>query len=240
MSDKLVSIITIVYNGEKHLEKTILSVINQTYPNIEYIIIDGGSTDSSVSIIRSYENKLTYWVSEADKGISDALNKGIKQAKGEVIGFINADDWLEPNAIENVMKAYSPGTIIYGDVSFWNNNTKIRTTDSDHARLREGMTLAHPAVYVPKTLYDQFGNFDITFKIAMDYDLMLRFYMNKAVFKKINCVLVNMNLGGISDKRWLKAIKEELRSKNRYFSRAANLYYFLKQFMYLFLQGILR
>lgn len=240
MSDKLVSIITIVYNGEKHLEKTILSVINQTYPNIEYILIDGGSTDSSVSIIRSYESKLAYWISEPDNGISDALNKGIKQAKGEVIGFINADDWLERDAIKSVMKVYSTDTIIYGDVSFWKNNTKTRTTNSDHTRLREGMTLAHPAVYVPKTLYDQFGVFDTSFKIAMDYDLLLRFYMNKAVFKKINCVLVNMNLGGISDKKWFKAIKEELRSKNRYFNRVANLYYFIKQFVYLFLQGILR
>lgn len=240
MSNILVSLITIVYNGEKHLEKTILSVIHQTYPNIEYIIIDGGSTDNSVSIIRKYENKLAYWVSEPDKGISDALNKGIKKAKGEIIGFINADDCLEPDAVENVMKAYSPGMIIYGNVCFWENNIKVRTTKSDHTRLKEGMTLAHPAVYVPKALYEQFGNFDTKFKIAMDYDLLLRFYMNKAAFKKIDRVLVNMNLGGISDKNWLAAIKEELNSKNRYFNRVVNLYHFVKQFTYLFLQGLFR
>jgi glycosyltransferase involved in cell wall biosynthesis len=240
MTNPLVSLITIVFNGEKHLEKTIRSVLAQDYPNIEYIVIDGGSSDSSVSIIRSFEDKIAYWISEPDKGISDAINKGIKASKGELIGLINSDDWLEPNAIENVMKAYEPNTILYGDVSFWVNGTKTRSTHSNHNRLREGMTLAHPAVYVPKKFYETFGNFNTNYKVAMDYDMLLRLYMNKLPFKNINCVLVNMNLGGISDKRWLLGIKEELRSKNIYFNRLANLYYFMKQFTYLFLQRLFR
>lgn len=240
MSDPLVSLITIVFNGEKHLEKTIQSVLSQSYINIEYIIIDGGSTDSSVSIVRSFQNKIAYWISEPDKGISDAINKGIKVANGELIGLINSDDWLEPNAIENLMKHYEPDTILYGDVSFWINGKKTRTTKSDHSRLREGMTLAHPAVYVPKQFYNTFGYFDTSFKVAMDYDFMLRLYMNNLPFKNINCVLVNMNLGGISDNRWLLGIKEEFRSKNRYFNRFTNLYYFMKQFTYLFLQRLFR
>lgn len=240
MAQPLVSLITIVYNGEKHLEKTIQSVLDQSYAHIEYIIIDGGSQDSSVSIIRKYESQLAFWVSEPDKGISDALNKGIKVSKGDLIGFINADDWLEPDAITNVVKSYTPDTIIYGDVTFWVDGTKTCSTKSDHTRLREGMTMAHPAVYVPKKFYDAYGMFNINYKVAMDYDLLLRFYMNKTPFKKINSILVNMNLGGVSDNRWLLGIKEEFHSKNIYFNKAANLYYFLKQFTYLFLQRLFR
>src|SRR5258705_5340519 len=95
----LVSIITIVYNGEKYIEDSIRSVINQSYKNIEYIIIDGGSSDNTVSIIKKYEKQIAFWISEKDKGISDAFNKGIAKATGEIIGILNSDDWYERDTV---------------------------------------------------------------------------------------------------------------------------------------------
>jgi len=98
----LISIVTVVYNGAKHLEQTILSVLKQSYPNVEYLIIDGGSTDGTLEIIRQYEEAIDYWISETDKGIYDAMNKGISLASGDYIVFLNADDWYERGAIESV------------------------------------------------------------------------------------------------------------------------------------------
>ncbi|TVR02186.1 MAG: glycosyltransferase, partial [Desulfovibrionales bacterium] len=110
----LITVITVVLNGAKHLEETILSVLNQTYDNVEYIIIDGGSTDETLDIIRKYEHAIDYWVSEKDEGIYDAMNKGIKCATGEVVGIINADDYYHANSLESISKAFeSSEKIIY-------------------------------------------------------------------------------------------------------------------------------
>lgn len=234
MKQPLVSIITIVYNGEKHLEKTIQSVLNQKYSPIEYIIVDGASTDGTMEIIRKHQANISKIISEPDKGIADAFNKGIKVASGELIGFINADDWLEPNAIETLMKLYVPGKIVYGNVRFWKNGKVMSQSKSDHTRLREGMTMAHPPVYVPKKLYDEHGLFRTDFKIAMDYEMLVRLFTKKADFIKTDAVIVNMNLGGVGDRKWILAIVEDLRVKNMYFpNKPANYYYFLKQFVYL-------
>ena len=105
-SSPLVSIITVVFNGERFIEKTINSVISQTYKNIEYIIIDGGSTDKTLDIIRQYEDRIDYWISEPDNGIYNAMNKGIKLSRGKLIGLINSDDWYMENAVETVVARY--------------------------------------------------------------------------------------------------------------------------------------
>src|ERR1044072_3693479 len=110
-----VSIITVVFNAEKHLEQTINSVLAQTFTDIEYIIIDGGSTDGSVGIIKKYEGQLSYWISEKDKGIADAFNKGITRATGEIIGLINADDWYEPDTVRLVVEHMQDADIVFGD-----------------------------------------------------------------------------------------------------------------------------
>src|SRR5688572_26851104 len=117
----LVSIITIVFNGEKHLQQTIESVLGQTYSNIEYIIVDGGSKDNSVSIIEKYSTQLAYWISEPDKGISDAFNKGISKANGEMIGLINADDWYEKDTVQKVMALRGNCDVVYGNLALWKN-----------------------------------------------------------------------------------------------------------------------
>lgn len=236
----LISIITVVYNGGKSLEKAILSVADQSYPNIEYIVVDGGSDDGSCDIIRKHEKLIRKWVSEKDHGIADAMNKGIKMATGDLIGFLNADDWLESDAMEKIAGGYEENTVIYGDVRFWDKSIQTKTTKSNHLRLRHGMTIAHPAAYVPLSIYQKYGVFNTDFRVAFDYDFILRVYMAGVPFKNIHATLVNMSLGGLSDRKWLQAIREELISKNRYFSKAANLFYFLKQFAYLFMEKILR
>src|ERR1035437_5829495 len=123
----LVSIITPSYNQAQFLEKTILSVLSQNYPNIEYIIIDGGSTDNSADIIRKYENKISFWISEKDKGQSDAINKGWKRAKGKYCSYLNSDDELVPGAVSKIVEAFEKNQdagVVYGDYTFIDENEK--------------------------------------------------------------------------------------------------------------------
>src|SRR5688500_14665300 len=112
----LVSVITVVYYGEKYIDAVIKSVLNQTYNYIEYIIIDGGSSDNTISIIKKYERQISFWVSENDEGISDAFNKGITKARGEIIGIINSDDWYEKDAVEKVVANSKNADVIYSDM----------------------------------------------------------------------------------------------------------------------------
>ena len=167
-SQPLVSIITIVYNGENYLEQAINSVVQQSYQNIEYIIIDGGSTDQSISIIKKYESKIRAWISEPDKGIADAFNKGLARASGDVIGFINADDWYEPDAVQKVVENINGADIVYGDLRLWRDKKVDFIVEGDHMHLEDEMTLNHPTVFVRKLVYDQFGQ-----EIQMCYGLRI-------------------------------------------------------------------
>ncbi|HYJ38768.1 MAG TPA: glycosyltransferase family 2 protein [Chitinophagaceae bacterium] len=226
----LVSIVTIVYNGEKHMEQTIQSVLNQSYPNIEYIIIDGGSTDDTLSIIKRYETRVAYWISERDNGIADAFNKGLKRASGSIIGLINSDDWYEPEAVEKVVKDINGSDIVYGDLKFWKNGKADFIIQGDHTHLEDEMTMNHPTVFVRKKVYDRFGLFNNDYRCAMDYELMLRFKINNCSFKHIPFVITNMRWDGISDTRWLLGCKETLSIKNKYLpgKRVSNQLYFYK------------
>lgn len=236
----LVSIITIVFNGEKHLQQTINSVASQTYSKIEYIIVDGGSTDNTLNIIRLNENHITKWISEKDRGISDAFNKGIGMCTGDIIGIVNSDDWLETDAIHNVVSNINDSDIVYGEVQFWFKDKMQNATKSNHKNLRLGMTLAHPACFVRRELYDMYGGFDENYKVAMDYDLMLRFLHKGVKFSRISKVLTNMRTEGVSDRQWLNGILEEVNIKNKYYSRLANLFFFLRQYLIFNLKRLLR
>ena len=238
----LVSIVTVVYNGEKYIENTIASIFNQTYKNIEYIIIDGGSVDNTVSIIKKYQNRLAYWVSEKDNGISDAFNKGISIAKGEIIGIINADDWYEENAIEKVVAFIDDADLVYSDMQLWKNEKKDFVIKGSHCFLKREMTVNHPSVFVKKECYNRLGSFDIQYELAMDYDLMLRFMVNSCHFKYIPEVLANMRWEGLSDIKWLKGCKETLHIKNRYLpnQKLKNHLYFYKHVFAIAISKFLR
>ena len=226
----LVSIVTIVYNGEKYIEQTINSVFGQSYKRIEYIIVDGGSKDNTVSIIKKYESKLAFWISEPDKGIADAFNKGLKRATGSIIGLINADDWYEPDAIEKVVNNIDGSDIAYGNLKLWRNGKVDFILEGDHSHLKDEMTMNHPTVFVRKEVYEKFGYFNNHYRCAMDYELMLRFRMNDCSFKHIPFVIANMRWDGVSDTQWLLGCKETLLIKNKYLPKrkALNRIYFYK------------
>ncbi|MDH5299872.1 MAG: glycosyltransferase [Gammaproteobacteria bacterium] len=224
----LVSIVTVVLNGEAHLEQCINSVLAQTYPNIQYVIIDGGSTDGTLDIIRKYADKIAYWSSEPDKGISDAFNKGIAQCKGEIVGMINADDWFENDAVESVVAAMPKFDIVYGLTEFWKKNQSEGVWFPDHSKLRDEMSLNHSSTFIRRLLYARFGGFDVNRKFAMDYDLLLRLLTNGAMFSFLNKKISNMRLDGVSDQNWKKAYDEVRQIKKNHLALylSSDIYYY--------------
>ena len=200
----LISVITVVYNGDKHLQQTIDSVYNQTYKNIEYIIIDGGSTDNTINIIKQNEEKISYWVSEPDDGLYHAMNKGINVANGELIGLINSDDWYELNATELVVEAYlkyPTKKIFHGyryDVLENGERKEYRFDNSGFRFKYYGMTYSHPSMFISKEVYKD-NRYNTKFKIYSDYQLILKaFLKNPNDFCYIEKPLANFRLGGIS------------------------------------------
>lgn len=197
-----VSIITPCLNSEKTIANTIESVLNQTYRDIEYIIIDGGSTDSTIEIIKEYNSKFhsrMKFVSEKDKGIYDAMNKGIKMSKGSIIGIINSDDYYESDAVENVIEHMTGDRyqVIYGYCRILDGCHTINILKNRHENLVQGM-IPHPTCFVTRDIYKDFGMFLTTFKIANDYELMIRLYKsNKVKFTQVNQITANFRKGGL-------------------------------------------
>ncbi|SFG92862.1 glycosyltransferase family 2 protein [Pedobacter insulae] len=204
-----ISIITVVYNGKAFLEDCIKSVIEQTYPEIEYIVIDGGSKDGSLEVIEKYKAHIDHFVSEKDEGMYDALNKGIRIATGEVVGILNADDMLAaPDVIESIANCFTneDPDALFGNLNYIDpiNTSKIVRkwiakpfTKSD---IVLGWMPAHPTFYVKRSLFEELGYYSLNFDSAADYELMLRFlYKNhiKAVF--LDKLIVRMRTGGMSN-----------------------------------------
>jgi glycosyltransferase involved in cell wall biosynthesis len=216
-----VSIVTVVFNGEKFLEQTIQSVLNQTHKNIEYIIIDGGSTDKTIDIIKKYQDRLAYWVSEKDCGIYDAMNKGILKATGELVGIINSDDFYSDNtSIENIVMAYQNNDapdVMYGKMKFFNPETnQYKIIYPSILTLKSDMTLNHPTCFLKTELYKS-KMFDINFKICADYDLILFFYTNGKKLLYVDKMITTMRIGGASDNFKLST-KEVFKVQKKYFS----------------------
>lgn len=210
-----VSIITVCFNSAKTIRDTIESVINQTYQNIEYIIIDGGSIDGTLDIIKEYEPYIAKWVSEPDDGIYDAMNKGIQMATGEIIGMINSDDWLEVDAIRSVVKMYllhPDGDVFHGKVRVIDKFKGIRyvvsSSEDVYKQNNFKMKIPHGGVFITKKCYRDQGLYDINFKIGADHDLLLRLINNNKSFVFVNQVISNMNTGGISSTQYTETFKE--------------------------------
>lgn len=205
MKKPKVSIITPCYNSEKTIRRTIESVIHQTYKNIEYIIVDGKSSDHTVQIIREYADlfgdRLKY-ISENDRGIYNAFNKGIRMSTGKLIGIINSDDFYELDTVQKVVNSMEniPYQVIYGYYNAINGDCS-KLIKNNHHSLREYM-IPHETCFVTRQAYCKFGLYIEYLKIAGDYELMMRFYETKKVkFKQIPEVLVNYKLGGISSRK---------------------------------------
>ena len=214
-----ISIITIALNNEQEIERTLLSVINQENIHLEYIVIDGKSDDNTPRIIGKYLGKIAYFVSEADKGITDAFNKGLRQATGEIVGFVNAGDWLEPNILSCVAEQMLRGNIdvLYGDVQYWKEATKGYVCEADHKYLPLFMSLNHQACFARMELFKQYGFFDNAYSIASDYELMLRFFNKGAAFVYCHRILSNMSLGGVSDVHWRENYRQAWQIRKKYY-----------------------
>ena len=210
-SRPLVSIVTVVLNGEGEIRKTIESVIRQKYEKWEYIFIDGGSTDNTVEIIKEYEEYNISWISEKDNGISDAFNKGIGRACGSIIGILNAGDWYEDGAIERIVAAFLQNgnvDIVCGDVQYWQGKEKAYRCASRPDLLEKEMSVTHPSCFVKKKVYDRYGMFDTEYKLAMDYELLLRLKNAGGCFLVISEILANMQHGGVSEENWRSSLHE--------------------------------
>lgn len=210
MRDNLkISIITVCYNSEATIRDTIESVLSQSYSDIEYIIVDGVSKDGTMAIVNEYKDRISKIVSEPDKGIYDAMNKGISMAAGDVIGILNSDDYYETsNVIEGVVQCFErfPNSeLVFGDVVFVqpkNLQRVVRFYSSEHFKswkLRFGWMPAHPATFISKRAYDRVGGYSLDYKISADFEMFVRLLLVHGLrFSKIDKVLVRMRAGGIS------------------------------------------
>ena len=215
-----ITVITVVLNNKAYIADCINSVINQTYKNYEYIIIDGGSTDGTVDIIRDYQRYISAWISEADCGIFDAMNKGIMLARGEVIAFLNSDDlYYDSCVLENVVDTMlsSGADACFADMVY------VKTQDLDNIvrywragsfkpeLLKKGWIPAHPTFFARKTVYDQYGLFDLRYKLAADYELMARFLADdKIQTAYIPKTFAKMRVGGASNNSIKNIIRQNV------------------------------
>ena len=204
-----ISVITVCYNSAATIRDTVESVVAQDYPDVEYIIVDGGSSDHTLNILRAYETQITKLISEPDRGIYDAMNKGLKLATGDIIGFINADDFYNSKqSLSLIAQAVQAEDIeaCYGDLSYISrhNSANIvrywRSSDFKPGLFAKAWCPPHPTFYARRSVFERFGDFDLNYKIAADMELMLRFMeVNKIRTRYIPAVLVKMRTGGASD-----------------------------------------
>jgi len=218
MSGKKISIITITLNAERYLGQTIPSVVNQTYSNREYIIVDGGSTDGTLDIIKKYESEIDNWISEPDKGIADAMNKGIDLATGDYILFLHSDDYLVNSSVLERASEYLGDRF---DIFFFQVLHDIHGQNQVSSNRPLGwltnfkMGSCHQGQLCSRKLFQRIGKFDTSFKIDMDYDLILRAYRAGASCNSVNMPLAVMRLIGISSRTDWKSLRERFDEERR-------------------------
>jgi len=215
-----ISIITITYNSEDTIRDTIDSVLSQSYTDIEHVIVDGQSTDKTMDIIRSYGDKIHKVISEPDKGLYDALNKGIRNASGDVVGFMHSDDVFASNSVvKTITEVFENFGVdsMYGDLIYVNKNDTnklVRLWRAGKFKTRKmlfGWMPPHPTFYVKRELYLKYGGFDLSYRISADYENMLRFlFRNKISTFYLPMFIVKMRLGGESNRSLSNILKKSL------------------------------
>jgi glycosyltransferase involved in cell wall biosynthesis len=232
----LVSIITVVYNRKTYLEQTILSVVNQTYNNLEYLIIDGGSTDGTLDVIKKYDDHIDYWISEPDKGMYYALNKGIELSKGEIIGLCHSDDYYyDSSVIEHLIsfQRTTDASVYHGDIITLSPDNQFRDRIISDSQIieRTHNSINHPTTFIRKNIFNKFGLYDTNYRSASDYELMMRFKVNNCEFKHLGIIVSIMRIG--SEKRVSNncfSLIENYKIHNKYKTGNKNKY--LSQYIY--------
>lgn len=220
-----VSIITVCYNSAATIKDTIVSVLEQDYSDIEYIIVDGASKDQTMEIVNQYKERIAKVISEPDKGIYDAMNKGIQLATGDVVGILNSDDFFSSSkSISEVVKNFKDDIdAVYGDLIYVKqNNVKLfsRLYSSKYFqtwKIRFGFMVPHPTFYARRSLFDKLGYYKLNYRVAADFELMARFFKSGIKTRRVNSILVAMREGGISS----SGIKWRIH-QNMEISRACN------------------
>jgi len=211
-----VSIITVCYNSQATIEKTIQSVISQTYKDIEYIIVDGNSADNTKDIINRYSGKISIFISEPDEGLYYAMNKGINLATGDVVGILNSDDfYVDESVIEKVVNCFTPATdAVYGDIMYVDrsNVSEVkrywRSGSFSLQKMKFGWMPPHPGFFVRRSAYKQHGVFNTSFVASADYELMFRLiYKHHIRLAYLPQVLVKMRDGGLSNTSFAQRLK---------------------------------
>jgi len=206
-----ITVVTVSFNSAATIADTLGSVAEQTYPNIEHLVLDGASVDGTLDIVRAHGSPHTRLISEPDKGMYDAMNKGIALATGEVIGFLNSDDYFkEPYALERIAREFESPDVeaCFGDLVYVNPNTAnvVRYWKSRPFKkgdFAKGWCPAHPTFYVRRSVFQRLGCFDLTYRLGSDVELMMRFMERGGIFSSyIPNVLVCMRTGGVSNKSW--------------------------------------
>ena len=211
-----ISLITVSYNSAATIEDTFNSVLTQTYSDVEYIVVDGNSTDNTIDIIKEYEKRFDgkmRWVSEPDKGLYDAINKGIKMATGDIVGVIHSDDfYMYDTVLEQIVKAFTKETniqVVFGDVRFVNPDNLQKTVryysskNFTLRRFRFGFMPAHPTFFTYKSNFENLGDYKTIYTIAADFELLLRFlYIHKLPYRYLPLDMIIMRTGGLSTKSY--------------------------------------
>lgn len=219
ISRHVASVITVSFNSSKTIIRTIDSVAAQTYPHIEYIIVDGGSTDGTLELLRSREYQIDIWISEPDEGISDAFNKGIALASGEYIAILNSDDWMEPNQINDAIKLIeqSRSDFAFGNVELHDalGQSLYNIIGDRHYQnriLNQMPAINHPSVICNRRIYEQHGLYNCTFRLAMDYEWLLRIHKGGANGIYVSTITSHMENTGISNTQVLNSLREVRRA----------------------------
>jgi len=213
-----VSIITATYNSAQTIRDTLLSLESQSYDDIEYIIVDGSSTDATLDIVNTNSTRISKIISEPDKGIYDALNKGIQAATGDIIGFLHSDDLLAyPQVIEDVVATFSKAQIdaVYGDLDYVSKDdvTKVirhwKSGVFKRFKMQFGWMPPHPSFYMKRELYLKWGGFNLKYRISADYDSIIRYlWIHNAKISYLPKVLTRMRVGGVSNRSFSNMVKK--------------------------------
>lgn len=209
--EKKVSIITVCLNSENTIRKTIESVINQEYPNLEYIIVDGMSSDKTMDIVKSYGKFIDKIICEHDNGIYDAMNKGIKAATGDYIGIINSDDWYENDSLHKIVDAFEgeDAEVVYGQQKNVDDEGEITIVKNGIlSQMVYRMVIPHPTAFVKSEVYKKVGLFNTEYKIAADYELFLKMYMSGVKIKQIDSTIAYFRMGGTSSIQAVRCAEE--------------------------------